>query len=345
MKVAILAPFNDKRSTIYGVLDGLRAGGHTWVEIETNKNALVKSHSYVNYVTSLAEGCDTTIIGKGTVIPLGVYTALVNALPDTTYLTFDSVSGNGCGPPGRPDEIGKRGLLCDRILLTGSEGARWFRNNGFKGRIAQIYQGCRHSLWRPQNLDAARTAQNMISFLGSANYKGDGGRRAKISGLAKAGFHVHHNKRTFHKDASTLYYNSGICLNMVCGTWGEGHTPVGLTSNRLVRLLTSGGFTLSERNTDVVASFEEGNQLVTFDFGDVPDLLEKAAYWMDKARAKERLEIARRGWEWSANWGWDQQIEKMIRFIDGDAVPADGAASPWVGTLRELGMADVKKDD
>jgi spore maturation protein CgeB len=100
----------------------------------------------------------------------------------------------------------------------------------------------------------------------------------------------------------------------------------------LVRLLTSGGFALSERNTDVVASFEEGNQLATFNFGDIPDLLEKTRYWLDNP--KERLEIARRGWEWSANWSWDQQMDKMMRFIDGDDVPADGAASAWVGTLR-----------
>ena len=337
MKILILAPFSDKRSTIHGVTAGLEAGGHSWVPLETKAGGVsAKSPKFADHVVATADrhNVDTVMIGKATQVPLGTYKSMVSRLPDTTYLTFDSVSGNGCGPPGRPDEIGPRGLLCDRIVLTGSEGARWFRKSGFKGPIAQIYQGCRHNLWRPTNLDADRTSQHMIAFLGSANYKGDGGRRAKLSSLAKGGFHVHHNKKTFHQEAAKLYYNSGICLNMVCGTPGEGHTPVGLTSNRLVRLLTSGGFTLSERNTDIVASFEEGNQLVTFNFGDVPDLLEKAHYWMDKARHKERLEIARRGWEWSANWGWDQQMDKMTRFIDGDDVPADGAASPWVGTLR-----------
>jgi len=122
---------------------------------------------------------------------------------------------------------------------------------------------------------------------------------------------------------------------MVCGTPGEGTTPVGITSNRLVRTLTSGGFSFTERNTDIAATFEDGNQLATYNFGDTHDLLEKARYWLDNP--KERLEIARRGWEWSANWGWDQQMDKMMRFIDGDDVPADGAASAWVGTLSVAG--------
>jgi hypothetical protein len=120
---------------------------------------------------------------------------------------------------------------------------------------------------------------------------------------------------------------------MVCGTLGEGTTPVGITSNRLVRTLTSGGFSFTERNTDIAATFEEGNQLVTYNFGDTPDLLEKARYWM--ARPKERLEVARRGWEWSQEWGWDKQAEKMMRFMDGNDVLADGAAQDYVGTLSD----------
>lgn len=314
---------------------GLDAGGHQWFPVETKAGSLSPgSPAFAEHVVREAEthNVDTVLIGKGTTIPMGVFKTMVSRLPDTTYLTFDSVSGNGCGPPGRPEECGQRGLLCDRITLTGSEGARWFRSNGFTGRIAQIYQGCRHSIWRPENLDDTRSSQHQIAFLGSGNYKGDGGRRAKLKYLVGAGFSVRHGKRMFHKEASSLYYNSGICLNMVCGTPDEGHTPVGITSNRLVRLLTSGGFALSERNTDVAASFEEGNQLATFDFNSHQDLGNKIRHYLDNP--KERLEIARRGWEWSANWGWDQQMDKMVRFIDGDDVPADGAASPWVGTLR-----------
>jgi hypothetical protein len=336
VKLLIMGAFSDKKSTVWGVAEGLEACGHTYVPLEIKTGSVSpKSPKFVDHVVRQAEqnNVDTVLICKGTIIPLGTYKSLVSRLPDTTYLTFDSVSGKGCGPPGRPEEIGPRGLLCDRIICTGSEGARWWRNHGYRGRIAQIYQGCRHSIWRPDNLDAVRTHPNQIAFLGSTNYTGDGGRRAKIEALTHNSFKLHTGKRTFHQEAANLYYNNGICLNMVCGTPGEGPTPVGITSNRLVRLLTSGGFALTERNTDVAASFEEGNQLATYNFGDIPDLLEKARYW--RANQKERLEIAKRGWEWSANWSWDQQTDKMTKFIAGEDVLADGAATPWVGTLRE----------
>jgi spore maturation protein CgeB len=92
---------------------------------------------------------------------------------------------------------------------------------------------------------------------------------------------------------------------------------------------------LTERNTDVAHTFEEGNQLATFNFGDVPDFIEKCQYYM--AHPKERLEIARRGWEWSKDWSWDQQMEKQVRFINGEDVDADGAAGEYVGTYSDPG--------
>lgn len=339
MKVLILAPFYDERSTVHGLTAGFDACGVEWAAQETNRSPVpTKTQGFADLVVRGAESFDTVLIGKGTVIPMPIYTSMVSRLPDTTYLTFDSVSGNGCGPVGRPDDLGPRGLLCDRILCTGSEGARWFRRNGFEGGIAQIYQGCRHSIWRPESFDKSWGSKHQISFIGSSNYNGDGGRRAKLKALAGAGFKIYTPKRIYHQEASSIYYDSAICLNMVCGTPGEGVTPVGITSNRLVRTLTSGGFSLTERNTDIAATFEEGNQLATFDFGNPEHLIERARYYLDNQ--KERYDIARRGWEWSQDWGWDKQAEKIMRFIDGDDVPADGAASPWVGS----GMTDDDKN-
>ncbi len=336
MKILIMAPFSDKLSTIHGVTEGLEQCGHQWAPLDTKQGRFkAKDPRFGGWVVEEAEkfGADTVLIGKATQVPLGIYSAMVKRLPDTTYLTFDSVSGNGCGPPGRPDEVGPRGLMCDRIILTGSEGARWFRRKGFRGRIAQIYQGCRHSIWRPDNLDRPRNAQDVVSFLGSSNYRGDGGRRAKIGALRNSGFRIHYHRRTFQEKASELYYDSGICLSLVCGALGEGPGPVGITSNRLVRILTSGGFALTERNTDVEHTFEDGNQLAMTNFKDIPQLIEKARYYMD--RPNERMEIARRGWEWSKDWGWDKQMDKMVRFIDGENVDADGAAGNWVGTYND----------
>jgi len=334
VKILIVSVFNDKWSTIHGLTSGLDAYGCEWNKIDVKASEVpIGTPAFADYVAKKAEKFDTVLIGKGTLIPMGVYKALVDKCPDVTYLTFDSVSGEGCGPPGRPAEVGQRGLLCTRIYCTGTEGARWYRQHGYKGRIAQIYQGCRHSIWRPQNLDRSRTGKPQLCFLGSINYAGDGGRKAKVQALAGKGFKVQVGRGIFHEAASKLYYDSAISLNFVCGTPGEGSSPVGITSNRLVRILTSGGFALTERNSDVDASFEDGNQVAMFDHGNAEQLVERVRYYLDNP--KDRLEIARRGWEWSQNWGWGQQMEKMVRFIDGVDIPADGAAGDYVGTYKD----------
>jgi hypothetical protein len=333
MKFLILAPFVEI-GTIYGMVSGLEANGHTWESIPTKPGSQARKPDFPAKVLRKYEqgNFDTILIGKGSPIPIGPFRQ-ITAGADTTYWCPDSVSGNGCGPPGRPEDVGLRGLACTRIACTGTEGARWWRQNGYKGRIAQVYQGCRHNIWRPGDLETPRTGQNQLCFLGTANYKGDGGRQKKFEALKRAGFKLCYHKRIFHQAASKLYYNSAICLNFVCGTPGEGASPVGITSNRLVRLLTSGGFALTERNVDIDHSFEDGNQLAKFDFGDAAHCVDRAQYYM--SNPNERLEIARRGWEWSENWSWDQQMEKLVRFIDGEDLPADGAAAEYVGTLGD----------
>ena len=322
MKILILAAFSDKYSTIHGLTEGLDECGYQWDHVDTKpvKAQNIRNPKYADQVAKKAESCDTVLIGKGTTIPMGVFRLMIAKCPDTTFLTFDSVSGNGCGPPGRPIELGPRGLLCDRILLTGTEGARWFREQGYRGRIAQIYQGCRHSIWKPGELP--RENQDRLCFLGSGNYKGDGGRRPKFKTIRGTGFPMYYHRRTYHKDAAEIYWNSAICMNFCCGD---------ITSNRVMRVLSSGGFMLTEGNKDIEATFENGNQLAWFPFQDGSphrDMVEKIRYYMD--RPKLRHEIAMRGHEWTRNWGWAQQAEKMVRFIKGEDIPADGAAGEYV---------------
>jgi len=336
VKLLILAAFAPL-GTIHGMTEGLAANGHTWESFciakdhPNLKRGLRKSLAK-RVVQKFQDGnFDTVFIGKGSTLPVD-YLREITERADTTYWCPDSVSGGGCGPVDRPEDVGIRGLQCARIICTGTEGARWWRTNGYKGRIAQIYQGCRHRIWRPENLDVARKNTNTLCFLGSENYKGAGGRSEKLRALTKGGFKLYRSKRIFHADAAKVYYNSAICLNLVCGTPGEGPDPTGITSNRLVRLLTAGGFVLTERNTDITASFEDENQLAMFDHGNAEQLLHRSKYYLD--HTKERLEIARRGWEWSKNWGWDKQMEKMVRFIEGEDVPADGAAARYVGTWK-----------
>jgi len=318
MKILVLAPFVEI-GTIHGMTEGLEAGGHTWkgISIKPGHNLMLRSRQFADHVAKEAENFDTVFIGKGSGIPLQTFRDITKKC-DVTYWTTDSVSGNGCGPPGRPKELGARGLMCSRIICTGTEGARWYRENGYSGRIAQIYQGCRHHIWKPGKLP--RENQDRLCFLG-AHYKGDGGRRSKFQTIKNAGFSMYYNQRVRHEKAAEVYWNSAICMNFCCGD---------ITSNRVMRVLTSGGFMLTEHNKDIEATFENGNQLAWFPSqkGTHPEMINNIRYYMDHPEL--RHEIAMRGHEWSKNWGWGQQMDKMVRFIAGKDIPADGAAGEYV---------------
>jgi len=318
MKLLVLAKFARHNDTVNGMLEGLTANGHTFEKMLTKgKEAGADRPDFAKRVIEKfhAGNFDTVFLRKCHLVPHGTIKAIA-AEVDTTYFCQDSVGGNGCGDKGRPVEVGARGMLCKRVICTSADGVRWWRENGYKGRLAQIYQGCRHRIWRPADLDQPRKHPKQVCFLGLHKYDGDGGRKEKLAAMKKAGINIRwHPKRQYAEKAAKLYYHSGISLSLVCGRPREGPSPVGLTSNRLIRILTSGGFCLTERNTDVDASFVEGDQLAKFDFGDCAQLVDRIRYWL--GRPKERLEIARRGWEWSEDWSWDQQMEKIVRFIEG----------------------------
>lgn len=324
MKIAIIAPFSNQLSTLHGLAFGLQECGHEWIPIESKPLAFKAQHkniNYTNFILKQAENCDTLLIAKGTNIPVSTFSLLQDKQYDTTYWCNDSVSGNGCGPPGRPKEIGPRGKLCTRIMLTGTEGARWFRKQGYIGRMAQIYQGCRHHIWKPG--ESPRTNQERITFLGSI-YSGDGDRSSKFRAITGAGYSLYHSKRCFHEAAANVYWNSAICPNFVCGD---------ITSNRVTRILASGGFCLTERNIDITHSFTDGKELAIFERDNIPQMLELIAYYMQNQPLREKIAMA--GHAWTRDKGWPQQAEKMVRFIKGEDVPADGASAQFTNLWKQ----------
>lgn len=334
MKVLILAGFKPL-GTEWGMAEGFESNGHEWSYISTNPARSKVNHPiFAKQVLQKFErgNFDTIIMCKGSPIQLDVYKIIADGA-DITYWCNDSVSGRGCGPTNRPNEVGPRGHLANRIACTGTEGIRWFRTNGYDGRMAQIYQGCRHSIWRPEKFEPRDNPSKELCFLGSAQYRGDGGRRAKFKFLKQKGHDVHFAKRTFHHDAAKLYRDSKICLNFSCGTPGEGRCPAGITSNRVVRILSSGGFCLTELNTDIAHTFNDGEQLAWFGWQEMEEMIEKVNHYL--SRPEERKEISVRGWEWSKDWSWDHQVEKLVRFIRGEDVPADGAAGKYIEHYSE----------
>jgi hypothetical protein len=162
-----------------------------------------------------------------------------------------------------------------------------------------------------------------MCFFGLDSYTGDGGRAKKVQALRQAGYSVRTGQRCFHEKAAKAYWESAISLNFVCGD---------ITSNRLVRILASGGFCLTEQNADILHSFSEGRELATFRQGDIEHLLEQAEYYMQRPALRREIGLA--GHEWAKTRSWAHQVEKMVQFVQGKNIPADGAAGEYVGLPR-----------
>ncbi len=78
---------------------------------------------------------------------------------------------------------------------------------------------------------------------------------------------------------------------------------------------------------DVEASFIRGQELDWFQFNDSEELLEKIQFYMDRPTLRD--EIARRGHEWSKDYTWERQAEKMVEFMEGGSI-CDGGANEFV---------------
>jgi len=317
MKIAWLTKFKGIESTNVGMIAALEELGHQVMVTNSQKYATRGHHEEA--LRSFLEDCqkaDACVVTKGNWIPKNRFQWLANQV-DLTMFIPDSIS---VGPPGRDIEHGHRALMCNRVILTGTEGARWLRENGYRNRIAQIYQGYRPDVWRRKE---KYTTNTQIVFLGSV-YKGDGNRRAKMNAITRAGFTMHYHRRTFMEKAAKLYYNTPISINFNCGD---------ITSNRVMRIMASRGFCLSQSNADIKHSFSNGTELAWWDEPEGDSISEKAMldsirYWLDHENARNL--VAETGYEWAKNKTWVDQMEKHIRFIQGEIVPADGAASPYV---------------
>jgi len=323
VKFLVVGNFGSTVHSIHGFAEGLEECGYEFKKISTSFGDRLPG-TFHSHVIREAEGCDTVFIikghGPGHRIGMQDYTPIVRQC-DVTYVQWDSTSDTD-GPPSRPKQIGPRALPCARIICTGLESARWFRENGYTKRIAQIYQGYRPRIWRPGK---AETKQNKkLCFLGLGSYTGDGGRQEKFQALKQAGYSLILSQGCFHEEAAKVYWESAISLNFVCGD---------ITSNRLIRILASGGFCLTEQNADILHSFSEGRELATFKQGDIEHLLEQAEYYIQRPALRREIGLA--GHEWAKTRSWAHQAEKMVQFVRGKNIPADGSAEQYVGRADE----------
>lgn len=233
---------------------------------------------------------------------------------DLTHVLFDTIT---CGPPGREREHGERALRCTRAIATGREAVEWLRARSERP-VAQIIQGFRPRFWlrSPQE----HTQKNkVIAFTGSA-YTGDGGRGDKLSVLRRERFDVAHYgcrhaplQPVYFENASRVYNRAAIVLNFVPGP--------GTFSNRVVRVLASGGCLLSEYANDLTPIF--GSGLVQFrDDGEMIACVRELL-----GSPSEREAIAEVGHARAKAYTWAKQGEKYLRFIRGEHVVDDGGSA------------------
>lgn len=315
LRILLLAPLVPG-GFVHGLVDGFRRQGYVCDTRPAADRSKVNTQQWVDEVVSASKEYDTVFISKGGTIDMPYFTELVSRVADTTYFDMDPTSGNGCGPSKRPKQIGARGIQCTRIICTGTEACRWFRQNGFEGRIGQIYEGYRPWLWEP---GAGNRAQpERLCFVGTPGYQGDGGRKEKIKAIQQAGYDLLLSNNVHYQECANVYWNSGICMNFVCGD---------ITSLRLMHILASGGFALTEKNMDVEASFESGKQLDWFDFQDTEGMLDKIHFYLKNPTLRDT--IAANGHNLSKEYTWELQARKMAKFIQG-AHMCDGGAGEFV---------------
>jgi hypothetical protein len=259
-----------------------------------------------------ATGYDSVLICKGMQFSLADLEWL-GAQVDLTYVLFDTIT---CGPPGREQEHGERALRCARAIVTGREAVEWLRARTDRA-VAQIIQGFRPRIWsRPPTRHGGR--RTAVTFVGSL-YEGDGGRADKLAVLRRARIDVaHYGHRgaqlapVMLERASRIYNGAALVLNFVPHT--------GTFSNRVVRVLASGGCLLSEYAQDLTPMFPGG----LAQFSNEAEMLEHAHRLI--ANPSEREAIAAVGHEHAQRYTWARQAEKYMRFIRGEFIPDDGVA-------------------
>ncbi len=304
MRVGIIGKF-PRESWCVGLAEAFINIGHTVLTSELTAN---REHH-----VRVAQNSDLMIVIKGSAMTHDHIRQLIRVCPGKNlFYTGDSIT---CGPGNRVEAIGMRALMFDHVALTGYEGCAWVREVDPEKPLAQIYQGVRHEVYQPRPPWDQHLTTEGVCFLGHY-YHQDGGRREKIAHLEKD-FKVLRSNDIYMEQAAERYFLWAVSPNFICGE---------LTSSRVLRVMASGGFMLTETNKDIRRSFSNGIELATFD-GSLKDLTSKVRYFMGDIKARRR--IAERGRRKAKEYTWERQAQKMLDFVGGSVV-ADGAASDFI---------------
>lgn len=306
----------ERRCTSNGMIAGLKQLGHTVDKIVFRKKDLWPGDRKITerFKRNIPEDA-IVIMPKGAHLRPEAIQALKLARPDWR-LVFWSADSIACGPrDGRQDGMLQRVLAFDDVIFTGYEACKFMRENGYEGRLAQVFQGFRPEVWHPTPASPVRNTAPKVSFLGSF-YQGDGGRRRILDSIRHIGFKLNIGTHVYLEHAAAMYRTSRINLNIACGE---------IISNRMIRILAAGGFCLTPVLKDLQEGYPEGT-VATYEYQDLKDLHEKVRHYMKYP--DEAAEIAARGLELARTRPWLVQMGKVMKFLDGESI-CDGAATEY----------------
>lgn len=209
---------------------------------------------------------------------------------DLTFVLFD-VSG--------PGHVA-RARGCARAIVTGAEAAEAMRSAGVP--TARELQGFRPEIWRPgATADCGEVRQ--IAHTGHLRL----GRAAEWAELALVGAPMSHCERTYLTDAARLYWRSAVTW---CPPAPEGRDSY---SNRLVRVLASGGLPLHAWSPSVARDFPEVATYRTR-----AELRERARELLalSPAERARRIEAGRAA---VARFRWDLVAQRWLDFMGARA--------------------------
>ncbi|MBE3043387.1 glycosyltransferase [Candidatus Bathyarchaeota archaeon] len=199
-------------------------------------------------------------------------------------------------------------LACDVVCATSLVSCNAFENYGHT-KVNQIFEGFDPTVFAKRETEKKRN----VTFVGSA----DGDRGLLLTALESSDIPVD-RPSAWTVDLSWVYSETRVALNFVRGE---------IFSDRVVQILASGAFCLTQGCRDLWCAFEPRRELDVF--MNWSDLVQKVKYWVENE--DEREAIAATGHEAVQRFCWDEQMAKLVSVLEGESV-SDGAFVPGGAT-------------
>ncbi len=135
------------------------------------------------------------------------------------------------------------------------------------------------------------------------------------------------SKATTNEQERLLYQAHAICINLSHFHYDR------YSSDRLFRIMASGGFCLTHKYPELEKEFDEGIHLDTWET--IAELKNKIKYWLDPANKERRLQIAKAGYDLvHSKYTWKNRFMQMTDIINNQKLNVMQKNDEWVKNLQ-----------